>query len=88
MSLQNRFRKKPPKAVPAPTLSEPLVARLLSTQQTAIYLGRSPDLIREMVARGELTPLPKGYGSERQHVVFDRHDLDRLIETMKAAAAA
>jgi hypothetical protein len=59
--------------------------RLLSFNSSAEYCGVTQQTIRRLMARGVLTPvrLP-----EVRRVLFDRHDLDRLIEGGKAADKA
>ncbi len=58
---------------------------LLSVEDTACYLGVSPRTIRDLEAAGVLTngriPLPNG--GELQKLLFDREDLDKLVEGWK-----
>lgn len=70
------------------TQASPAVApRLLDLQGTAAYLGVSPWTVRDLEAGGILrrvrVPLP-GNGELRK-LLFDRADLDRLVETWKEA---
>jgi len=62
--------------------SEP---RLLSLDDTARYLGVSAWTVRDLEAAGVLTrvriPLPNG--ADLRKLLFDREDLDRLIEGWK-----
>ncbi len=55
--------------------------RLLSFNSSAEYCGVTQQTIRRLMARGVLTPvrLP-----EVRRILFDRQDLDRLIEAGKA----
>ncbi|MBI3007564.1 MAG: hypothetical protein HYY53_04605 [candidate division NC10 bacterium] len=67
-------------------LAPPAIApRLLDLQRTAAYLGVSPWTVRDLEAGGILrrvrVPLP-GNGELRK-LLFDRADLDRLVETWK-----
>lgn len=59
-------------------------ARLLDVDDDAAYLGVSPWTIRDLEAAGTLkrvrVPLR---GSELRKLLFDRADLDRLIEMWK-----
>lgn len=59
--------------------------RLLTLEATAAYLGLSPWTVRELEAVGVLrrvsVPLPGG--RELRKLLFDKADLDRLIEAWK-----
>ena len=59
--------------------------RLLDLQQAARYLGVSPWTVRDLEASGVIPrvviPLPNG--RELRKLLFDRADLDRLIESWK-----
>ncbi len=59
--------------------------RLLTLEATAAYLGVSPWTVRDLEAAGVLrrvcVPLPGG--RELRKLLFDRTDLDRLIESWK-----
>jgi hypothetical protein len=77
--------------MPAPDgqLSKPeTIARLLDLERTASYLGLSGWTVRDLEAAGILqrvrVPLPNG--GELRKLLFDRADLDRLIERWKEAA--
>lgn len=63
----------------------PVPPRLLELDGTALYLGVSPWTVRDLEAAGTLPrvriPLPNG--GELRKVLFDRADLDRLIEAWK-----
>ena len=76
MSLQARFKKS---VVPSPTVIPFAGPRLLTLKQAAEYINHSVDLVRDMVASGELPHVPKGGGKERTHFVIDRLDLDKWI---------
>lgn len=74
------------KAAPLAYLTMP--RRLLDLEAAAAYLGVSPWTIRDMAAAGVLprvrVPLPGG--RELRKLLFDKADLDRLIEEWKEAA--
>jgi hypothetical protein len=65
-----------------------LVPRLLDLDAAATYLGVSPWTVRDLEAAGVLprvrVPLPSG--RELRKLLFDKADLDRLIEAWKEAA--
>ncbi len=64
---------------------EAIVPRLLSLKQAALYLGVSPWTVRDLESAGVLPrvriPLPNN--GELRNLLFDREDLDRLIEKWK-----
>jgi hypothetical protein len=66
----------------------PVPPRLLDLDGTAAYLGVSPWTVRDLEAAGVLprvrVPLPNG--GELRKLLFDRSDLDRLVEAWKDAA--
>jgi hypothetical protein len=75
---------------PAPESGAPLVARLLDLPSAAAYLGVSPWSVREWEALGVIrrvrVPLPvteKRRGGELRKLLFDRQDLDQLVEAWK-----
>lgn len=63
-------------------------SRLLDLHQAAQYLGVSPWTVRELETCGVIPrvviPLPNG--RELRKLLFDRADLDRLIESWKLPA--
>jgi hypothetical protein len=63
-------------------------ARLFDLEAAATYLAVSPWTIRELEARGVLprvrVPLPNG--GELRKLLFDKADLDHLIDVWKDAA--
>ena len=68
-----------------PTAETIIAPRLLDLERTAAYLGVSPWTVRDLEAAGVLprvcVPLPGG--RELRKLLFDRADLDGLIETWK-----
>jgi hypothetical protein len=66
--------------------SELITPRLLNLRAAANYLGVSPWTIRDLEARGVLkrvtVPLPGG--TELRKLLFDKLELDRLIDVWKA----
>jgi hypothetical protein len=66
-----------------------LPCRLLDLDAAAGYLGVSPWTVRDLEAAGVLrrvrVPLPGG--RELRKLLFDKADLDRLIEAWKETAA-
>ncbi len=64
---------------------DPLTPRLLNLHSTAAYLGVSEWTVRDLEAGGFLkricVPLPNQ--RELRKLLFDRADLDRLIESWK-----
>lgn len=65
-----------------PTLN----GRLLDLRVTAGYLGLSTWTVRDLEAAGTLrrVRVPMAGGGELRKLLFDRHDLDRLVEAWKA----
>jgi hypothetical protein len=86
---------RPRKAAPPGPQAQPVSARslavevirprLLDLETTAAYLGVSPWTVREMEAGGQLRririPLP--HHGELRKLLFDKTDLDKLIEAWK-----
>jgi hypothetical protein len=64
---------------------ETMTPRLLGLEDAARYLSLSPWTVRELGAKGVLprvrVPLPGG--GELRKLLFDKADLDRLIESWK-----
>jgi len=56
--------------------------RLLTVKETARYLGRTENAIREMVLSGKLVHIRAD-----RRIMFDRHDLDAWIEFNRVAEA-
>ena len=85
-----RLRGKPgrPRRAGAPSPAVEMQAaarRLLDLEQTAIYLGDiSPWTVRDLEAAGVLqrVRIPTRHGELRK-ILFDMHDLDRLIASWK-----
>jgi len=65
--------------------SAPLVPRLLDVRRLANYLSMPEATVYDLAARGVLRrlriPLPNG--EELRKLLFDRDDVDRLIDTWK-----
>ena len=59
--------------------------RLLDLKATAAYLGVSPWTVRDLEFSGVLkrVNVPLGPRRELRKLLFDRQDLDRLVETWK-----
>ncbi len=63
-------------------------ARLLDLPATGTYLGVSGWTVRDLEAAGILrrVRIPQARGGELRKLLFDREDLDRLIERWKEPA--
>ena len=63
----------------------PLAPRLLDLHSTALYLGVSKWTVRDLEAGGVLprVRVPLQEQGELRKILFDRVDLDRLIEAWK-----
>jgi len=59
---------------------------LLDLGTTAAYLGVSPWTVRDLEAGGTLkrVRVPMVGGGDLRKLLFDRQDLDRLVEAWKA----
>jgi hypothetical protein len=59
--------------------------RLLDLKAVAAYLGVSPWTIRDLEANGTLrrVSIPLGAGRDLRKLLFDRRDLDQLVESWK-----
>ena len=59
--------------------------RLLDLEATAAYLGIKPWTVRELEWKGILprVRIPNGKGGDLRKVLFDKHDLDLLIQRWK-----
>jgi hypothetical protein len=78
-------KERPPDVV----LSKPeTIARLLDLERAAAYLGLSGWTVRDLEAAGVLqrVRIPLANGGEMRKLLFDRADLDQLIERWKDAA--
>jgi hypothetical protein len=89
-AAQRRLGKpgRPSKPAPyQPVQVSACVPRLLNLEAAAAYLGVSPWTVRDLDGAGVLprvrVPLP--HGGELRRLLFDREDLDRLIEAWKDA---
>ena len=81
-----RPRKPRPEAVPDGTASIP--PRLLDVEGAAAYLSVSSWTVRDLHAAGKLSRvrLPLAGDRECRRLLFDRVDLDRLVERSKESA--
>ncbi|MBI3330343.1 MAG: helix-turn-helix domain-containing protein [Nitrospinae bacterium] len=63
----------------------PIAPRLLDLDAAATYLGVSPWTVRDLEAAGVLRRVRVSLsgGRELRKLLFDKSDLDRLIETWK-----
>ncbi len=63
------------------------IPRLLELDASAAYLGVSPWTVRDLEAAGILrrVRIPLANGGELRKLLFDREDLDRLVEAWKDA---
>ena len=59
--------------------------RLLDLKGAAAYLGVSPWTIRDLEANGTLrrVNVPLGMGKDLRKLLFDREDLDQLVDLWK-----
>jgi len=59
--------------------------RLLDLKGAAAYLGVSPWTIRDLEANGTLrrVNVPLGMGKDLRKLLFDREDLDQLVDSWK-----
>jgi len=72
-------------AEPSARVSEALAPRLLDLAQTAQYLGVSAWTVRDLEANGTLqrVSIPLAGGRELRKLLFDRAELDRLVDAWK-----
>ena len=63
-----------------------ILPRLLDLRAAAAYLGVSPWTVRDLEATGTLrrVNVPSGPGRDLRKLLFDRKDLDQLVEAWKA----
>ena len=68
------------------TVSVSCLPRLLDLGATAAYLGVSSWTVRDLEAAGTLSRVrvPVAGGGDLRKLLFDRQDLDRLVEAWKA----
>ena len=85
--LINRGETASPEAQEASGL---LLPRLLDLKCTGAYLSISPWTVRDLEAAGILTRvrLPVPNHGELRKILFDRSDLDRLVDMWKNTFAA
>lgn len=69
-----------------------MTPRLLDVHMAAEYMSVHPDTVRGLVAAGKLTPVrmpsSRNKGELSRRLLFDRQDLDRVIDEWKAASTA
>lgn len=67
----------------------PLRPRLLDVRGLAEYLSVPPATVYDLTARGVLRPvrIPLPDGGEMRKLLFDRSDLDRLVEAWKGGGS-
>jgi len=75
--------KRKPTAVPQPVPGLNPAARLLTVKGAAEYLSTTVWFIRSQVWAGNLPRLTLG-----KRLLFERSDLDRFVERMKAESVA
>src|SRR5437879_7114591 len=70
--------------------SVPQMGRLFDLDQAAAYLGVSPWTVRDLEAGGTIrrVRVPLSNGRELRKLLFDKSDLDRLIEAWKTCSLA
>jgi hypothetical protein len=80
-----RASRGPERGAVASGASAPLAPRLLDVDGSAHYLSVSPWTIRDLYAAGRLprVRLPLAGDRELRRLLFDRSDLDRLVEAFK-----
>jgi hypothetical protein len=81
LSDQERARREAARA--ARRVAVPV--RLFDVDGAARYLGVSPDTVRSLYASGVLprVRIPLPHGGELRRALYDRSDLDRLVEAWK-----
>lgn len=77
-----RINKKPK---PGEQVQEATPPRLFNLKAAATYLGMSPWTVRDLEAKGVLprVRVPFPGGRELRKLLFDKADLDRLIDAWK-----
>lgn len=65
--------------LPSKTEKKPVPKRLYTIDEAAIYLGRTPNAVRHMLACGYLSYVRMG----KKRIFLDKADMDRLIEESK-----
>lgn len=80
-----RDNREPEPALAVDAAPTPVPPRLLDVRATAAYLGLSPWTVRDLQAAGTLPRVivPLHGGRELRKLLFDRKDLDRLIDVWK-----
>ena len=86
-TLKHRMQSGPVNSAAVTTTVVPLSPRLLDLPTAASYLGLSPWTVRDLEAAGSLqrVRIPLPHAGELRKLLFDRADLDRLIEQWKDA---
>jgi hypothetical protein len=80
--------ERPPAPVVQVNAVVPVPRRLFDRQGSADYMSISLDVVDQLDAAGVLrrVRLPNGSGGDLKRVLYDRADLDRLIEQSKDPA--
>ena len=83
---ENRMNSGSKKGAVAYQAVVPVPPRLLEVDDAAAYLGVSSWTVRDLEAAGTLrrVSIPAEGGRDLRRVLFDRNDLDRLIEAWKS----
>jgi hypothetical protein len=76
VSLQQRYN----------TAAKPVEKRLLTPQQSVMYVGLSIDKIYEMIRDREISYIIRPTSGSRPRFMIDRFDWDRWIEKRKISA--
>lgn len=82
MSIEDTIRSAVKEAVEGALSATPVGPRLLTAEQAAEYLSCSTRQVSNLVAAGKLKPVRWEKGGKPY---YDRVDLDRAIEELKAA---
>ena len=86
-TMKPRIQSRAGEGTQVQTTVVPLYPRLLDLPTAANYLGLSPWTVRDLEASGSLqrVRIPLPHAGELRKLLFDRADLDRLIDQWKDA---